>query len=83
MLFRLLFAPVTGITWIAGQLQERVDSELNVKENMQKQLLALQLAFDMGDVPEAEFEEQEEELLLAIQELEDLEALERQEEEEE
>jgi hypothetical protein len=78
MLFRLLFAPVTGITWIAGQLQERVDSELNVKENMQKQLLALQLAFDMGDVPEAEFEEQEEELLLAIQELEDLEDLERQ-----
>ncbi|MBM0740956.1 gas vesicle protein GvpG [Phormidium sp. CLA17] len=80
MLFRLLFAPVTGITWIAGQLQERVDSELNVKENMQKQLLALQLAFDMGDVPEAEFDEQEEELLLAIQELEDLENLEQEEE---
>ncbi|PZV12476.1 MAG: gas vesicle protein GvpG [Leptolyngbya sp.] len=78
MLLRLLFAPVTGITWIAGQLQERVDSEMNVKENLQKQLLALQLAFDMGDVPEAEFEEQEEELLLEIQELEDLENLEQQ-----
>jgi hypothetical protein len=33
--------------------------------------LALQLAFDMGEIPEAEFEEQEEALLLAIQELDD------------
>ena len=78
MVLRLLFAPITGITWIAGQIQERVDAELNVKENLQKQLLALQLAFDMGEVEEAEFEVQEEELLLAIQALEDLE---RQEEE--
>ena len=34
-------------------------------------LLALQLAFDMGEIEEEEFEEQEEELLLAIQALED------------
>ena len=72
MIFKLLFAPVTGITWIAEQLQERVDAELDVKENLQKQLLTLQLAFDMGEIEEEEFEEQEEELLLAIQHLEDL-----------
>lgn len=72
MIFKMLFAPVTGITWIAEQLQERVDAELDVKENLQKQLLTLQLAFDMGEIEEEEFEEQEEELLLAIQHLEDL-----------
>jgi hypothetical protein len=71
MVMRLLFAPVTGIAWIAEQIQERVDTELNVKEQLQKQLLALQLAFDMGDIPEDEFDPQEEELLLAIQQLED------------
>ncbi len=68
-----LTAPITGIAWIAEQLQERVDAELDVKENLQKQLLALQLAFDMGEIEEELFEEQEEALLLAIQELDDLE----------
>lgn len=71
MVLRLLFAPVTGIAWIAEQLQERVEAELDVKENLQKQLLALQLAFDMGDIEEEVFDEQEEALLLAIQALED------------
>jgi Gas vesicle protein G len=71
MVLRLLFAPVTGLAWIAEQIQERADTELDDKENLGKRLLALQLAFDMGDIPEDEFEAQEEELLLAIQALED------------
>ncbi len=73
MVLRLLFAPLTGLTWIAEQIQERADTELDDKENLQKRLLALQLAFDMGEIPEAEFEVQEEELLLAIQAMEDAE----------
>ncbi|MBF2028167.1 MAG: gas vesicle protein GvpG [Oscillatoriales cyanobacterium C42_A2020_001] len=73
LLLAPLTAPITGIAWIAEQLQERVDAELDVKENLQKQLLALQLAFDMGEIEEELFEEQEEALLLAIQELDDLE----------
>jgi hypothetical protein len=71
MLLRLLFAPVTGLTWIAEQIQERVDAELDEQENLQKRLLTLQLAFDMGEISEEEFEIQEEELLLAIQAMED------------
>ncbi len=71
MLLRLLFAPITGLTWIAEQIQERVDAEMDVKENLQKQLLTLQLAFDMGDIEEAEFEAQEEALLLALQAIAD------------
>jgi hypothetical protein len=71
MIFRLLLAPITGLSWIAEQIQERADTELDDKENLGKRLLALQLAFDMGDIPEEEFEIQEEELLVAIQTLED------------
>jgi hypothetical protein len=75
MLLDLLAAPVTaplgGITWIAEKILERAEAELDDTENLQKRLLALQLAFDMGEIEEADFEEQEEELLLAIQELED------------
>lgn len=71
MVLRLLFAPVTGLGWIAEQIQERVDIELDQTENLSKRLLALQLAFDMGEIAEEDFEVQEEELLLAIQALED------------
>ncbi|MBD2019854.1 gas vesicle protein GvpG [Leptolyngbya sp. FACHB-36] len=70
-MIRLLFAPVTGLAWIAEQIQERADAELDDQENLSKQLLTLQLAFDMGDIPEDEFEVREEELLLAIQAIED------------
>lgn len=75
MFFDLLLAPITapmaGLTWLGSQIQERVNAELDDKENLHKRLLALQLAFDMGDIPEEDFEAQEEALLLAIQALED------------
>ncbi|MGG6239088.1 gas vesicle protein GvpG [Nodosilinea sp. AN01ver1] len=75
MLLKLLFAPVLGpiegVSWVANKMLEQADFATNDLESLQKQLLALQLAFDMGDVSEADFEAQEEELLLAIQAIED------------
>ena len=81
MLLKLLTLPITGpldgIFWLGEQILERANAELDDKENLQKQLLALQLAFDIGDISEEDFEIQEEELLLEIQ------AMEEEEEEEE
>ena len=75
MFFDLLTAPFTaplsGIAWIGEKILERASTELDETENLGKRLLSLQLAFDMGDIPEEEFEEQEEALLLAIQALDD------------
>ncbi|VXD11440.1 gas vesicle protein GvpG [Planktothrix paucivesiculata] len=75
MVLRLLLSPITapfeGVIWIGEQLLERAEAELDDKENLGKRLLALQLAFDMGDIAEEDFEVQEEELLLQIQDLED------------
>jgi len=75
MLFKLLFAPVAGpiggVTWIAEKILEQADVATDDLENLQKQLLELQLSFDMGDIEEEDFEEREEELLLAIQAIED------------
>ncbi len=65
--------PLGGIIWIAEQLQERANADLDDAQNLQKQLLALQLAFDLGDVSEEDFEIQEEELLLKIQAQQDAE----------
>jgi hypothetical protein len=79
MIFEILCFPVTGVAWIGKQIQERAVAELDDKENLHKRLLALQLAFDIGDIEEEDFEAQEEELLLAISEMEELEELEAQE----
>ncbi|MEM0979466.1 MAG: gas vesicle protein GvpG [Cyanobacteria bacterium P01_H01_bin.58] len=75
MVLRLLLAPITGpftgVTWIADKILDQVEDETDELETLQKRLLALQLAFDMGDIPEDEFEDQEEVLLLEIQALQD------------
>lgn len=75
MVLRLLLAPLTapldGIVWIGEQILERAEAELDDKENLNKRLLALQLAYDMGDISEEDFQEQEEELLQQILALED------------
>ncbi|OUL31901.1 gas vesicle protein GvpG [Nostoc sp. RF31YmG] len=59
-----------GVTWLGEKILEQASTEIDDKENLSKQLLALQLAFDMGEIPEEEFEIQEEALLLAILEAE-------------
>jgi hypothetical protein len=64
-------APLGGIVWLGEQLLERANAELDEEENLQKQLLALQLAFDLGEISEEDFDIQEEELLLKIQALEE------------
>ncbi|MFB2919593.1 gas vesicle protein GvpG [Aerosakkonema funiforme] len=64
-----IMGPITGLAWIGQQIQERANTEYDATENLHKQLLALQLAFDIGDISEEEFEIQEEELLLKIQAL--------------
>ncbi|MEH1767091.1 MAG: gas vesicle protein GvpG [Nostoc sp.] len=65
-----LMGPISGLVWIGEQIQERTNTEFDDQENLHKQLLSLQLKFDMGDFSEEEFDAQEEELLLKIQALE-------------
>jgi len=84
MFLDLLLLPVTGpiggLIWIGEKIQERADIEYDEAENLHKLLLSLQLAYDMGNISEEEFEIQEEELLLKIQALEEEEAAEDQSE---
>lgn len=84
MVLRLLLLPVTGpvmgLSWIGEKILEQANTEIDDKENLQKKLLSLQLAFDMGEISEEDFIVQEEELLLAIEEAE---AIEREQDTEE
>ncbi len=67
LLIAPLMAPISGIAWIGEKILEQANTALDEKENLSKRLLSLQLAFDMGEISEEDFEIQEEELLLAIQ----------------
>jgi len=69
MIFDVLFFPVTGIAWIGKQIHERTTTEMDDRDNLNKRLLNLQLAFDLGELEEEDFEVQEEALLLQIEAL--------------
>ncbi|MEH2351370.1 MAG: gas vesicle protein GvpG [Nostoc sp.] len=83
MVLRFLLLPITGplmgVTWLGEKILEQANTEIDDKENLSKQLLTLQLAFDMGELSEEEFEIQEEALLLAILEAEEQERNQTQE----
>ncbi len=71
MIFDLLAAPLTGLTWIADQIHERVMDDFDPKTVLSKQLLQLQMAFDLGAMDEDTFDIKEEEILLALQAIEE------------
>lgn len=87
MLLKLLLSPVMGpidgVVWIAEKIEERANTEFDDQENLNKQLLTLQLSFDMGEISEEEYDAKEEEILLKLQELEEEARLEAESEEEE
>ncbi|MDX2253910.1 MAG: gas vesicle protein GvpG [Pseudanabaenaceae cyanobacterium bins.39] len=67
MVWQLLTAPLDGLLWIAEQIEERATTELEKQENLQKRLTSLQLRFDLGDISEADFMVQEQEILAAME----------------
>jgi hypothetical protein len=67
MVLQLLTWPLDSLIWIAEQVEERASEELAEKENLHKRLTNLQLRFDLGEVSEADFVEQEQEILEALE----------------
>ncbi|MCC5617695.1 gas vesicle protein GvpG [Nostoc sp. CHAB 5836] len=83
MLGKILLLPISGLMWIGEQIQERTNTEFDAQEDLHKQLLILQLRFDMGELSEEDFDIQEEQLLLKIQSLEEESRLDLESEEDE
>jgi hypothetical protein len=78
-----VMGPISGLMWIGEQIQERTNTEFDAQENLHKQLLILQLRFDMGELSEEDFDIQEEELLLRIQSFDEESRLDLESEEDE
>ncbi|MEW6573635.1 MAG: gas vesicle protein GvpG [Bacillota bacterium] len=59
----ILFAPFKGLWWLAREIYNRAQQELFDEETIQKQLAALQVEYELGNLPRDEFEQQEAMLL--------------------
>jgi Gas vesicle protein G. len=69
MVWQLLTWPARSLLWLAEQIQERAEAQLDSKENLQKELTALQIQLDLGEIDEETYARREEEILLALEAL--------------
>ena len=58
-----LMGPIKGVSWIAGKIAEQVDKEFYSEDAIRAKLLELELHFDLGEINEKDYLEQEEILL--------------------
>ncbi|GAA3828139.1 gas vesicle protein GvpG [Streptomyces phyllanthi] len=56
-------APVRGVAWVADQLAEAADREVNDPAAVRARLTALNQALEDGEIDMAEFEREEDRLL--------------------
>jgi hypothetical protein len=67
-LLTLPLAPVRGVGWIAEQLAEQAEAELYDEQRILRELSALELAHEAGDVTDADLEEGTDALLARLAE---------------
>ena len=69
----LPLAPVQGVVWVAGKIQDQVDREMLGPDSIMHELGRLQAAVDDGLISEEEYLEAETELLDRLEAMEDAE----------
>jgi hypothetical protein len=67
MVWQLITWPASGLLWIAEEVLAAAEVSTDDKTQLQKELTALQIAFDLGDISEEDFLAQESELLDALE----------------
>jgi hypothetical protein len=65
----LPLAPLRGTVWIAEKLLEYAEGELNDEATVRRLLVEAEIAFENGELSEAEYELVEDELLDRLEEL--------------
>ncbi len=64
-----LTIPVRSINWIAGKLHESAVKELTDKSKIHRQLLELQMRYELEELGEEEYDRQEKDLLDRLEEI--------------
>ena len=66
-LVTLPLAPVRGVVWVGEQIAEEADRELDAEARIRRELGALQLEHELGNIGDDELEAREDELLDELQ----------------
>jgi hypothetical protein len=67
-LLTLPLAPVRGVGWIAEQLAQQAESELYDEQRIMRELMALELAHEAGDIDDGQLESGTDALLARLEE---------------
>ncbi|PIQ95046.1 MAG: gas vesicle protein GvpG [Nitrospirae bacterium CG11_big_fil_rev_8_21_14_0_20_41_14] len=59
----ILLAPIKGVVWLGEKVNEVVEKELYDEGRIKKELMALQLKFELDEINEEEYKKQEKKLL--------------------
>jgi len=62
----ILLAPVNGVIWLGRKFDEVVQKEYSGEGRIKEQLMELQLRFELDEITEEEYNEQEKELLARL-----------------
>jgi len=54
-----VLGPIRGVHWLATKVTEAAEAELLDEDRVRNKLLELQMRFDMGEISEEEYDEQE------------------------
>lgn len=66
-LLTLPLAPVRGVVWVAEQLQEEAERQLDPGERLRVRLESLRISYELGELTEAEYEQAEDEALAELE----------------
>jgi len=70
-LLTLPLAPVRGTVWVAEQLMAEAQRELDNPERLRRQMEEVQVAYELGEIDLAEYEQVEEQILARLVALEE------------
>ena len=62
----ILLAPLNGVIWLGNKINELVEKELSDPGPIKEQLMELQLRFEMDEIDEKKYMEEEEKLLARL-----------------
>lgn len=63
LLDSILLAPLKGVVWLGGKINDVAEQELNDVGRIKEELMALQMRFEMDEITEQQYAEQERGLL--------------------
>ncbi|MBI1938987.1 MAG: gas vesicle protein GvpG [Ignavibacteriales bacterium] len=65
----ILLSPLKGIIWLSEKLENFVEKELTDQDKIKEKLMALQLQFELDEISEEDYDKQECELLVRLDEI--------------